>query len=164
MVGAPSVSPVDPSRPTLCPAVPSLQWVPWVAVPHLLRYYAPLRLPPAPLGSLRLSLASRYRACFLRRSWCPSRAHGLVEAPSHARAFGHPVPQSGIYARRQVVLPRSRATPLKTCPALRPRWGPGHSPLSHTGLLPSGHANRRLLPRYLCGYPADHDSTYFGAQ
>ena len=63
-VGEPGVSPRGPSRQTLCPAVPSLPWVPWVAVPHLPRYYAPLRLPPAPLGSLRSSLASRYRACF----------------------------------------------------------------------------------------------------
>src|SRR5919108_1361646 len=61
-----------------------------------------------------------------------------VKPPGHARAFGHPVPQSGNGARRQVVLPSSRATPLKTCPALRPRWYPAHSPLSHTGLLPSG--------------------------
>ena len=34
-----------------------------------LRYYAWLRLPPAPLGSLRLSLAPRYLACSLRL--CP---------------------------------------------------------------------------------------------
>jgi hypothetical protein len=63
-VGEPGVSPSGPSRHTFCPALPSLQWGPWGAVPHLHRYYAPLRLPPAPLGSLRLSLASRYRACF----------------------------------------------------------------------------------------------------
>src|SRR5207302_2107690 len=53
-----------PSRKTLCPALPSLQWVPWVSVPHLPRYYAPLRLPPARLGSLHSTFASRYRACF----------------------------------------------------------------------------------------------------
>jgi hypothetical protein len=35
----------------------------------------------------------RYLACSLR-SWCPRRAHGPVEAPCHARAFGQPVPSS----------------------------------------------------------------------
>src|SRR5713101_2573821 len=63
-VGEPGVSPIGPSRQTFCPALPSLQWVPWVLVPHLHRYYAPRRLPPARLGSLHSSLASRYHACF----------------------------------------------------------------------------------------------------
>jgi hypothetical protein len=58
--------------------------------------------------------------------------------PGHARACGHPGPQAGRYARRQVVLPRARVTPLKTCPALRPRWWPVHAPLSPTGWVPSG--------------------------
>jgi hypothetical protein len=58
--------------------------------------------------------------------------------PGHARAVGHPVPHAGSSARRQVVLPSSRVPPLQTCPALRPRWCPGHSPLSPTGLVPSG--------------------------
>ena len=62
------------------------------------------------------------------RSWCPLRARGRVEAPGHARAFGHPVPQSGNVTRRQVALPSSRATPMNACPALRPRWCPAHSP------------------------------------
>ena len=35
MVGDPGVSPIGPSRKTLCPASPSLQWVPWALVPHL---------------------------------------------------------------------------------------------------------------------------------
>src|SRR4029450_5933860 len=91
MVGEPRVSPRGPSRKTLCPAVPSLQWVPWVAVPPLLRYYAPLRLPPAHLGSLRLSLASRYRTCFtafvvsLAGSW-PGRSPQVTPGPLVARS------------------------------------------------------------------------------
>jgi hypothetical protein len=137
-VGEPGVSPRGPPRKTLCPALPSLQWVPWVAVPHLHRYYAPRRLPPARLGSLRLSLASRYRACFMTFVVSPCGLMTWAKPPGHARAFGHPVPHSGSYAWRQVVLPSSRVTPLQTCPALRPRWYPVHSPLSHTGLLPSG--------------------------
>jgi hypothetical protein len=76
---------------SLCPASPSLQWVPWVAVPHLPRYYAPLRLPPAHLGSLRLSLASRYRACFTVFV-VSHRAHGLVEAPRSRQGLWSPGP------------------------------------------------------------------------
>src|SRR5215471_8816316 len=70
----------------------SLPWVPWVAVPHLPWYYAPLRLPPARLESLRLSLASRYLTRFHYVRGLP---RGLVvwsKPPDHARAFGHPVP------------------------------------------------------------------------
>ena len=74
-----------------CPASPSLPWVPWVAVPHLPRYYAPLRLPPAHLGSLRLSLASRYRACFTVFV-VSHRAHGLVEAPRSCQGLWSPGP------------------------------------------------------------------------
>ena len=77
----------------LCSTAPSLPWVAWASLPHLRRYYAPLRLPPLRLRSLRLSLASRYLACF-HRSWSPIRARGREEAPGHARAFGHPVPHS----------------------------------------------------------------------
>ena len=76
---------------SLCPASPSLQWVPWVAVPHLPRYYAPLRLPPAHLGSLRWSLASRYRACFMVFV-VSHRAHGLVEAPRSRQGLWSPGP------------------------------------------------------------------------
>jgi len=67
MVGEPGVSPRGPSSPTLCPASPSLQWVPGTGVPHLpdwvplgssLRYYDPLRLPIVRLGGVRFSLSS----------------------------------------------------------------------------------------------------------
>jgi len=61
------VPPIVPSSKTLCPASPSLQWVPWAPVPHLPgqalayppdhRYYNQLRLPTARLEVLR----SRYR-------------------------------------------------------------------------------------------------------
>ena len=76
---------------TLCPTSPSLQWVAWVSLPHLRRYYATLRLPPGPLGVLRLSLVPRYLACS-SRSWCPRRARGLVEAPSPRQGLWSPGP------------------------------------------------------------------------
>src|SRR3989442_11237791 len=127
----------------LCPTAPSLPWVAWASLPHLHWYYAPLRLPPPRLGVLHLSLVPRYLACF-RRSWCPLRAHGQEEAPGHARAFGHPVPQSGNDARRQVALPSSRVPPMDTCPALRPRWCPAHSPYRTQDCCLPALANRRL--------------------
>jgi hypothetical protein len=67
----PGVLPIFPSGRTLCPASPSLQWVPWTSVPHLPgpecfrshRYYDRLRLPDAHLTALSLSVALRYHAC-----------------------------------------------------------------------------------------------------
>src|SRR5262249_24350149 len=69
----------------------SLLWVPWAAVPHLHWYYAPLRLPPARLGSLHSTFASRYRACFtafvvsLSASW-PGRRPQVTPGPLVARS------------------------------------------------------------------------------
>ena len=74
-----------------CSTSPSLPWVPWALVPHFHRYYATLRLPPVPLGSLHLSLASRYLACS-SRSWCPHRARCLVEAPRRRQGLWSPGP------------------------------------------------------------------------
>ena len=45
----------------------------------------------APLGSLRLSLASRYLACF-PRSWSPRRVRCLVEAPRQRQGLWSPGP------------------------------------------------------------------------
>ena len=59
------VSPIFPPKKTLCPASPSLQWVPWASVPHLIgqknsdhRYYGQLRLPNVHLWLVRCSLSS----------------------------------------------------------------------------------------------------------
>ncbi len=102
---------------------------------------------PARLGSLRLALASRYLACFrafvvsLTGSW-PGGS-----PKEHARACGHPVPRSGSVTRRQVALPRSRVPPVKTCPALRPRGCPAHSPYRTQDCCLPARAHRRLSPR-----------------
>ncbi len=79
---------VVPLNRTLCPASPSLQWVPWALVPHLhgtdavccfatgvnlyLRYYASLRLPIARLGFLHSSLVPRYLLYVRRQLALPS--------------------------------------------------------------------------------------------
>jgi hypothetical protein len=120
---------------------------------------------PARLGGLRLSLAAPI-PCLL--PWVRGVPVGLVaraEAPGHARAFGHPVPHSGYETRRQVALPSSQVPPLETCPALRPRWCPAHSPYRAQDCCLPVTGNRRLSPRYhLEGHPLDHDYTHFGAQ
>jgi len=91
---------------------------------------------PARVASL---VARCPRPCLLPACVVSPSGRGTCwQPPGPARAFGPPVPQAGRCARRQGGLPRSRVTPLTTCPALRPRWCPGHSPGSHPGLLPSG--------------------------
>jgi hypothetical protein len=137
-VGELEVSPLVPARGTLCSTSPSLPWVPWASVPHLHRYYATLRLPPCP--SRVASLVARFPIpCALLsfvvspQGSLPGRSAQTAPGPLVTRS---PIP--GISSRRQVALPSSRVPPVKTCPALRPRWCPAHSPLSHTGLLPSG--------------------------
>ena len=62
-VGEPGGAPRGRARPTCCPAWPARPGVRCVAVAPLPRDSAPLRLPPAPLGSLGVSRAARYRAC-----------------------------------------------------------------------------------------------------
>src|SRR5215831_12800312 len=57
LVSAKSLSCIVPPG-TLCPTAPSLPWVAWASLPHLPRYYAPLRLPPCP--SRVASLVARF--------------------------------------------------------------------------------------------------------
>ena len=72
---------------------------------------------------------------------------GLVawsKRPAHARACGHPVPPSGAITRSPMALPRSRVPPVQTCPALRPRWCPAHSPKRTQDYCLPATGNRRL--------------------
>jgi hypothetical protein len=106
-----------PSRGSLGPHFPTF--------PGTMRRYD---CHPVPLGSLRLSLASRYLACPLSL-WSPSRARDLGGAPrTTPGSLVTRSPTPGSIPRRQMALPRSRVPPLKTCPALRPRWCPAHLP------------------------------------
>src|SRR5438552_11563898 len=91
--------------------------------------------PPAPvLCAAKTTPCPSRVASLIARFPIPCLLHGVrgvliglvagVKLPGPARACGRPVPPSGRGARRQVVLPRSRATPVKTGPALRPRGCP----------------------------------------
>ena len=118
-----------------------------------------LASPPSPvlcaattaLLPLSESFACRSFPDTMRASAVRGIPYGLAawwKPQDDARAFGHPVPSSGHCAWRQVALPRSRATPMDTCPALRPRWCPRHSPQRVQDCCLPALANRRLSPRY----------------
>ena len=47
-----------------------------------------------------------------------------------------------------MALPSSRATPVKTCPALRPRWCPAYSPCRAQDCCLPATGNSRLSPPY----------------
>ena len=68
--------------------------------------------------------------------------------------------------RKQLALSSSRALPLNTCPALRPRWCPQHSPLIALRTAAFRYMQtvgfRSLLTQI--SYPSDHDDPDFGAQ
>jgi hypothetical protein len=130
------------------------------------------RCPPSTvLGDATTATVSR-SGCFAWRSRpdtlrAPSVRgfpDGLVPSGEAPQITPGPVvtrsPTPGLASRRQRARPRSRVPPLKTCPALRPRWCPAHSPSRvHDCCLPAtGH--RRLSPPYHReGSPAVHDDT-----
>ena len=101
----------------------------------------------APLGSLRLSRASRSLACF-PRSWSPRRARGLVEAPRQRQGLWAPGPPG------RASRPGDRG--LSHVPAF-PLWT--HAPLSDPGgvLRPCHGAPRTAAFRrwHTVGCPLD---------
>src|SRR5713101_4239632 len=128
----------------LCPTAPSLPWVAWASLPHFPRYYAPLRLPPCPSRGPSLVARSPLPCVVL---WFVVFPKGSLPGRSAQTAPGLLVtrsPSPGISSRRQVALPSSRVPPLKTCPALRPRWCPAHLPCHAQDCCLPAHANRRL--------------------
>jgi hypothetical protein len=143
LVSAKSLSCLVPPR-TLCLTSPSLPWVAWASLPHVQRYYATLRLPPDPLGVLHLSLVLRYLAGFRAfvvslAGSCPGGSPANTPGPLGTRS-----PNPGLTSRRQMALPSSRVPPVQTCPALRPRWCPAHSPKRTQDYCLPATANRRL--------------------
>ena len=114
--------------------------------PHFPTFIGTIRRYDCPLSLSEASLVARLPDT-LPASRVRSVPHGLVprgKPPGHARAFGHPVPHSGYGTRRQVALPSSRVPPVKTCPALRPRWCPAHSPSRPQDCCLPALAHRRL--------------------
>ncbi len=143
------VSPIFPPRWTLCPASPSLKWVPWTSVPHPIDQVS--LLWPSVLWSAKTSncpsqipslfaLGPRYLACF--HSFVCSIQDSLVarKLASSARAFDLPViPTIWVSLHKETAgyLPSSQVTPMTACPGLSPRWCPVYIALAYPELLPS---------------------------
>jgi hypothetical protein len=120
--------------------------------------------PPSPvLGdattatvSLAGCFAWRSRPETLRAPVVRGLPDGLVTWGEAPRITPEPVvprsPSPGMSSRRPMALPRSRVPPVTTCPALRPRWCPAHSPSRTQDCCLPGRATRRLTtPRPLSG-------------
>jgi hypothetical protein len=114
-IGEHRVSLVSPTHWTRCSTSPSLAGVPWASGPHLPQDSATLRLPPGLLRVLRLSLVPRYLACS-SRSWCPLRLVVWSERPDRARAFGRPVPHSGMGVKETEGSPTFPSSPCADLP------------------------------------------------
>jgi hypothetical protein len=115
--------------------------------------------PPFPtfVGTRRrsdcpLSLSGRFACRSLPDTWRAFRVRGLP----HGRGTSGNAPRippgrvvtrsppPGLSSRRPVALPRSRVPPVQTCPALRPRGCPAHSPSRAQDCGLPVRANRRL--------------------
>ena len=108
---------------------------------------------PVPLGLLRLSRASRSLACF-GGSWSPLPARAWGKPPDTPGPLIAGPPFRACHKETKALSPSSRVTPVKTCPALRPRWCPAHAPSRAQDCCPPVPGNRRLSPHGLReGYP-----------
>lgn len=123
---------------TVSLASPSLQWVPWVSVPHLtgqrlipltigtmFRYDCQLPIS----GSFAFAIFPRYLAMLPLFVFLPRLAdrRKLLSLPGVLLSrFTFLLP--ALLTRRQLALPSSRATLMNTCPALRSRWCSVNSP------------------------------------
>src|SRR5215210_2759957 len=165
MVGDLEVSPICPPSRTVCPASPSLQWVPWASVPHLLRYCAPLRLPAIRLGSLRLrslpntlSASSLCVPCgsFMGGSSPPTPGLLFNRYPSSSGGPNKEIagsPKFPSFPSDDML--RSPQTPVVSCP-----------PRHDAGRIAAFHSRQSVgfLPGFNGDYPVDHHYTHFGAR
>ena len=121
------------------------------------RYYAQLRLPSNHPKSLRVTLAPWYLVY---------STYSLIirgKHPHDTRSVVKPVNQMARRCtRRTTALPSSRATPMDTCPALRPRWcsgtrhsAPGTAAFHTAAWCRLSHVMHAVIPM-------DHNIDYFG--
>ena len=120
-----------------CSTSPSLSWVPWASVPHRPQYSATRRLPSGLLGVLRFVARSPIPCVLLAVCGVPA---GLVlwsKRPEHARAFGHPVPQSGMCVKETDGSPKFPSSPYEDMPRSQTPVVSCALAITHPGLLPS---------------------------
>ena len=137
----------------LCSTAPSLPWVPWASVPHLPRYYAPLRLPPCP--SWGASLVARLPNTLPASVVC-GVPYGLVARRKLQVTPGPLVtrsPYSGSVVKETDGSPTFPSSPWEDMPR------------SQTPVVSCALAIARpgLLPSSACKPSADHNYTHFGA-
>jgi len=91
---------------------------------------------PSRETSLREAIVARYLACTRFFVSLPVHYRGRLAAAPKCNSTTAPgllvsryTSASGYLARRQMALPSSQATLMRTCPGLRPRWCPEHSPM-----------------------------------
>ena len=129
-----------------CSTSPSLSWVPWASVPHLPQYYATLRLPSVPLRVLRFVARSLIPCVLLAVCGLPAGLMLCSKRPEHARAFAHPVPQSGMCVKEPEGSPTFPSFPCADMPRSQT---PGVScalALTHPELRPSGQGTPSAFP------------------
>ncbi len=130
-----------------------------------------------PVGRLGLTSPRSAVLCDATTATCPSRSPSLVarspipcvllavcglptglvvwsKRPEHARAFGHPVPQSGHRVKEPGGSPKFPSSPCADMPRSQTPVVSCALAIAHPGLLPSSHWKPS----------AYHDYTHFGAQ
>ena len=128
MIGDFCVSLILLSDKTLCPASPSLQWVAWVSLPHLLGL---LTARPSVLRSAKTTASPSRVTSLDARSPVPRQSPFVRFSPSGWRPPASAWPSyytgrlSGCFSHEEfAVLSSSQAIPLCTCPDLSLRWCP----------------------------------------
>jgi hypothetical protein len=142
-----------PPGSALCPASPSLQWVPWVSVPHLLGFSSS---QPSVLCSAKTTVSPSRVASLHARFPIPCGCSLEFVSPSGITVrcaldldsawpyFFTGVAFTGYLHKEMTVLSSSQAAPLCTCPARRSRWCPFSSPLRLQDHSLPGPPTRRL--------------------
>src|SRR5215472_14794759 len=77
-------------------------------------------------------------------SWCPSRAHDLVEVPRPRQGLWSPGPPFREFDKETRGSPKFPSSPCEDMPSLRPRWCPAHSPRRTQDCCLPATENRRL--------------------
>ena len=137
----------------LCPTAPSLPWVAWASLPHLHRYYAPLRLPPCPSRGPSL----------VARSPIPCLLPSFVVSLTGSWSGGSPQPRQGLWSPGPPL--RDYVKETGGSPKF-PSYPYDYMPRSQTPVVSCALAIARpgLLPSGACKPSAFHDYTHFGAQ
>ena len=119
--------------------------------PHFPTFIGTIRRYDCPLSLSEASLVARLPDT-LPASRVRGVPHGLAtrgKPPGHARAFGHPVPQSGLCVKEPGGSPKFPSSPCEDMPRSQTPVVSCALALSHPGLLPSGACKPSAFPSNL---------------